>query len=168
MIGKEIARLYNVIMTHKCLTSCYLSSYLNNNLIKVVYFQKYRLTIEFRDNLTFFFDVLLTVHLRIILVINQLKAQITVLQYVYYKPLHVSSIMWSSPGGKNLLYSIWYHHTCSNLPTKCTNSCFIISLLYSSKCFEHCCAHHQEVKIVLYSIWYHHTCRCDDTRCCII
>jgi len=30
---------------------------------------------------------------------------------------------------------------------------FLISLLYSSTCFEHCCAHHQEVKIVLYSIW---------------
>jgi len=24
-------------------------------------------------------------------------------------------------------------------------------------CFEHYCAHHQEVRIVLYSIWYHHT-----------
>jgi len=55
-------------------------------------------------------------------------------------------------------------------------------------CFEHYCAHHQEVKIVLYSIWYRHTCRwpsraqvesgpqplhrtatyrCDDTSCCI-
>ena len=34
---------------------------------------------------------------------------------------------------------------------------FIISLLYASTCFEHCCAHHQEVKIVLYSIWYRHT-----------
>jgi len=29
----------------------------------------------------------------------------------------------------------------------------------SSTCFEHCCADHQEVKIVLHSIWYHHTCR---------
>ena len=36
---------------------------------------------------------------------------------------------------------------------------FIISLLYTSTCFQHCCAHHQEVKILLYSIWYHHTCR---------
>jgi len=49
-------------------------------------------------------------------------------------------------------------------------------LLYSSTCFEHYSAHHQEVNIVLYSIWYHHTCRwpsgahlyrCDDTICCI-
>ena len=30
---------------------------------------------------------------------------------------------------------------------------------HASTCFEHCCAHHQEVKIVLYSIWYRHTCR---------
>jgi len=62
---------------------------------------------------------------------------------------------------------------------------FKISLLISSTCFEDCCAHHQEVKIVLCCIWYHHTCRwpsgaqvelrtrrppteCDDTRCCII
>jgi len=60
----------------------------------------------------------------------------------------------------------------------------MIRLLYASTCFEHCCAHHQEVKIVLYSIWYHHTVsgrpvqshlstcemvtyRCNDTRCCI-
>jgi len=47
----------------------------------------------------------------------------------------------------------------SNWPTQCTNSCFIISLLYDYTCFEHYCAHHQEVKIVLYSIWYHHNCR---------
>ena len=63
------------------------------------------------------------------------------------------------------------------------NSCFIISLLQSSTCFEHYCVHHQEVKIVLYSIWYHHTLQvgvryavrtgrppteCNDTRFCII
>ena len=28
-----------------------------------------------------------------------------------------------------------------------TNTCFILSLLYSSTCFEHDCAHHQEVKL---------------------
>jgi len=33
----------------------------------------------------------------------------------------------------------------------------MITLLYASTCFEQCCAHHQEVKIVLYSIFYHHT-----------
>jgi len=38
-----------------------------------------------------------------------------------------------------------------------TRCCLI--LLYSNTCFEHCCAHHQEVKIVLYSICYRHTCR---------
>jgi len=32
------------------------------------------------------------------------------------------------------------------------NSCFIS--LYAPICFEHCCAHHREVKIVFYSIWY--------------
>ena len=59
------------------------------------------------------FDVLLTVHLSIILVTDQLNAQILVF--------------------------------------------FLTSLLYSSTCFEHYCAYHQEVRIVLYSIWYHHT-----------
>ena len=32
-----------------------------------------------------------------------------------------------------------------------------MSLLYSSTCFEHNHAHHQEVKIVSHSIWHHHT-----------
>ena len=36
---------------------------------------------------------------------------------------------------------------------------FIRSLFHASTCFEHCCAHRQEAKIVLYSIWYHHTYR---------
>ena len=49
-------------------------------------------------------------------------------------------------------------YNLSNWPTLCTKSHFIISLLYTSTCFEQC-AHHQEVKIVLYSIWYRHTCR---------
>jgi len=60
------------------------------------------------------FDILLTVHLSINLVMNQHDAQ---------------------------------------------SFCFIISMLYASTCFEHCCAHHQVVKIVLYSIWYRHTCK---------
>jgi len=38
-----------------------------------------------------YFDVLLTVHLSIILSIVQLNAQILVLYYVYYIPLHVSN-----------------------------------------------------------------------------
>ena len=37
------------------------------------------------------------------------------------------------------------------------NCCFTVSLFHASTCFEHCCAHHQEVRIILYSIWYHHT-----------
>ena len=35
-----------------------------------------------------------------------------------------------------------FQYNVCNLPTHCTNSCFIISLLYSSTCFEHYCAHH--------------------------
>ena len=50
-----------------------------------------------------------------------------------------------------------HKHESQQLTNLCTNSCFIISLFYASTCFDHCCAHHQEVKIVLYSIWYHHT-----------
>ena len=50
------------------------------------------------------FDVLLTVHLSIfILVINQLDAQNFVLQEVYFMPLHVSSTMCSSSGGQNCI-----------------------------------------------------------------
>jgi len=65
-------------------------------------------------------------------------------------------------------------------------SFFTVSLFHACTCFEHCCAHHQEVKIVLYSIWCHHTVgdrpvhslgedcapdghlQSDDTRYCII
>ena len=36
---------------------------------------------------------------------------------------------------------------------------FIMSLFHASTCFEHCCAHRQEAKIVLYDLWYHHTYR---------
>jgi len=49
------------------------------------------------------FDVLRTVHLSIILVINQLSAQKLVLQQVCYMPLHVSSTMCSSSGGQNCI-----------------------------------------------------------------
>jgi len=48
-------------------------------------------------------DVLLTVHLSIILAINQLNAPILLLQYVYYTILHVSSTMCSSSGGQNCI-----------------------------------------------------------------
>jgi len=78
-------------------------------------------------------------------------------------------------------------YNLSNWPAQCTNSCFIISLLYAFTCFEHCCVHHQEVKVVLpvsgivtHCRWpsgaqvesgpVHRTAttECDDTRCCII
>jgi hypothetical protein len=63
------------------------------------------------------FDVLLTVHLSIILTINQLNAQNLLLYEVYYMPLHVSSTMFRAlcahhQGVKIVLYSIWYRHTC--------------------------------------------------------
>jgi len=52
---------------------------------------------------------------------------------------------------KTVLYCIWYHHTCrwpscAQVERECTKCCFMISLLYASTCFEHCCAHHQQVK----------------------
>ena len=55
------------------------------------------------------------------------------------------ALLCSSSGGQIVLYSIWC--ILSNWPTQCTQPCFMISLLYSSTCFEHCCGHHQEVKL---------------------
>jgi len=56
--------------------------------------------------------------------------------------------------------------------------CFVISLLHSSACFEHYCAHHQEVKLyntasgIITPVGgrpvHKRTTKCDDTRCCII
>jgi len=37
------------------------------------------------------------------------------------------------------------------------NFCFTVNLFHACTCFEHYCAHHQEVKIALHSLWYHHT-----------
>ena len=37
------------------------------------------------------------------------------------------------------------------------NSCFIIRLLYPCTCFEHYCAHHEEVKIVFIQHLVSHT-----------
>ena len=49
------------------------------------------------------------------------------------------------------------------------NSCFMVSLFYSSTCFEHCCAHHQEVKLSSLNLCTGRPLtECDDTRCCII
>jgi len=57
------------------------------------------------------FDILLTMHLSMILAINQLKAQI-----LFYNKLIIFLYMFwallrSSSGGQIVLYSIWYHHT---------------------------------------------------------
>jgi len=49
------------------------------------------------------YDILLTVYLSIILVMNQLNAQILVLYEVHYMPLHVSSTLCSSSGGQNCI-----------------------------------------------------------------
>jgi len=58
------------------------------------------------------FDVLLTVHLSIfILVINQLHAKNYVFQWVYFLPLHVSSTCAHHREVKIVLYSLWCHHT---------------------------------------------------------
>ena len=56
-------------------------------------------------HLIFFLNVLLTVHLSISLNNDQLDAHLLyfILQYVYYNPLHVSSIICSSSGGWILL-----------------------------------------------------------------
>jgi len=56
------------------------------------------------------FDVFLTVNHSIILATDQLNAQILVL-YIYYIPLHVSTLLCSSSGGQTVLHSIWYRHT---------------------------------------------------------
>ena len=60
----------------------------------------------------YFFDVLLTVHLSIILVINQLNAKktcfIIILLYASTCFEHCCAL---HQGVKIVLYSIWYHHT---------------------------------------------------------
>jgi len=52
-----------------------------------------------------------TTRTNLILVIDQINAQILVLQLVYCIPVHVSSTMCSSSGGQIVGYSIWYRHT---------------------------------------------------------
>ena len=117
------------------------------------------------------FDVLLTVHLRIfILVVNQLDAQ-----NLFHNKFISCLYMFRAPCAhrqevKIVLYSLWYHHTyrCVDTNQLDAQNLFynkFISCLYM---FRAPCAHRQEVKIVLYSLWYHHTYRCVDTRGCII
>ena len=91
------------------------------------------------------FDVLLTVHLSIILVIIQLDAQ-----NIVYNKLIKCIYMFRALGAhhqevKIVLYNIWYHHTC-RWPSGA------------------------QVESGLFSQLVHRTAtyRCDDTRCCII
>jgi len=59
-----------------------------------------------------YFDVLLTVHLSVILVINQLDAQNLVL-YKFNKPLYMfRALSVHHQEVKIVLYRIWYTHTC--------------------------------------------------------
>jgi len=109
------------------------------------------------------FDVSLTVHLSIILVINQLIEKI-----LFYNKFIICLYMFRTLCAHRqeveiVLYSIWYHHTCrwsSGAQVERKISYTIISWfviwLYM---FRAICVPHQEVKIVWYSIWYHHTCR---------
>jgi len=95
----------------------------------------------------FFFNVLLTVHLSIfILVINQLEAQ----NLFYSKSISCLYMLRALIVRRSKLY-----YTASGTITH-------IGVLRAPR------AHRQEVKIVLYSLWDHHTYRCDDTRVCII
>ena len=74
-----------------------------------------------------------------------------------YIPVHVSSTVVPIIRRSKLYY------TASGIVTLCRwlSSAQVERgfLIYSCTCFEHCCAHHQEVKIVLYSIWYRHIIR---------
>ena len=60
----------------------------------------------------------------------------------HYIPLHVSSTI------VLIIRRLKMYYTASGIIT-----------LHSSTCFQHYCAHHQEVKNVLYIICYHQTCR---------
>ena len=57
------------------------------------------------------YDVLLTVHLKIILKTDQHKAQILVLSKVYLQLYMFRALRAHHHDMKIALYSIWYHHT---------------------------------------------------------
>ena len=61
------------------------------------------------------FDVLLIVHLSIILAINQLNAQNLLLHYNKFitRLYTFRALCAHHQGVKIVLYSIWYHHTCT-------------------------------------------------------
>ena len=113
-------------------------------------------------NFIVFFYVLLTVHLSIILVINQLNAQNLVF---------LISLLYASTFFEHYVLIIRRSKLCytaSVIVTPCRwpsgaqvesglKFFFYNKLIIRLYMFRALCAHHQEVKIVLYSIWYRHT-----------
>ena len=83
------------------------------------------------------FIVLLTVHLSIFIVLLTVHLTIFIVLLTVHLSIYISVI--------------------NQLDAK--HFSFTISLFHASTCFEHYCAHHQEVRIVLYSLWHHHTYR---------
>jgi hypothetical protein len=73
--------------------------------------QHYAKTYDVHHKSWYSFDVLLTVHLSIILVINQLNAQILFNNKFIIFLYMLRALLCSSSGGQNFIYSIWYHHT---------------------------------------------------------
>ena len=71
-------------------------------------------TLKFDIMLTFLhinFDVLLTVHLSIILPVDQLNAQILFFNKFIIFLYMFRALLCTSSGGQIVLYSIWYRHT---------------------------------------------------------
>ena len=112
----------------------------SNNLFKLA-----TVKADIHLNYTQNFDVLLTVHLSITLVNDQLDAQFL---YFIIRLLQSSTCFeptsCSSSGGQIVLIHHWYQ--VSGLKLLKYNY-FIIRLLQSSTCFEQRRAHHQEVKL---------------------
>jgi len=108
---------------------------------------------------TFFFYVLLTVHLSaFISLFNQLDAKNLFRNMFYFMPLQVSSTCAHHQEVKIVLHScpcisVYLSHYLTNLMHKI---CFTISFIL---CLYNFRAH---------SLWYHHTYRCDDTRGCVM
>ena len=65
----------------------------------------------FINQLEFFFYVLLTVHLSVILVIDQINAQILVYNKFIIRLYMFRALCDHHQEVKIVLYSIWYHHT---------------------------------------------------------
>ena len=66
------------------------------------------------------------------------------------------ALLCSSSGGRNcIIQHLVSSHPVGGRPVH--KILFYNKFIIFLTCFEHCCAHHQEVKIVLYSIWYRHT-----------